>query len=87
MEGECLPLEKLLIRLNQEKISIPIHMSQEIQESMNTLLSQISIDKLLKNKSQLEKKDQDHFYQEVPEYKNLIHLTNMSMYRLLKKDQ
>jgi hypothetical protein len=51
MEVECLLSEKHLILLNQEKILTQIHMHQEIQELMSTVLSRNLTDKLLKNKS------------------------------------
>jgi hypothetical protein len=62
-------------------------MRQETRESLNIMLNKRLRGILLKSRNLLEKIDRDLSLIEELEYKNLIHQTNMSMSKLLIKDQ
>jgi hypothetical protein len=62
-------------------------MRQETRESLNIMLNKKLRGILLKSRNLLEKIDRDLSLIEELEYKNLIHQTNMSMSKLLIKDQ
>ena len=62
-------------------------MRQETRESLNIMLNKRLRGILLKSRNLLEKIDRDLSLIEELEYKNLIHQINMSMSKLLIKDQ
>ena len=62
-------------------------MRKETRESLNIMLNKKLRGILLKSRNLLEKIDRDLSLIEELEYKNLIHQINMSMSKLLIKDQ